>query len=56
MKILLNEKEVIKAIAKFYNVDESFVVYDEGNYDIDLPNNAQITMVILKEVSNGKGK
>ena len=50
MKILLNEKEVIKAIAKFYNVDESFVVYDEdGFYDLDLPEGSQITVTVFKE-------
>jgi hypothetical protein len=50
MKILLNEKEVIKAIAKFYNIKEEFVSIDEdGFYDLDLPEGSQITVTVFKE-------
>lgn len=57
MNILLSEKEVIKAISEFYRVDEKYITTDgEGNYDISLPDNTQIVITILKEVSNGKGK
>lgn len=57
MNILLSEKEVMKAISDYYRIEEKYVTNDgDGNYDIQLPDNAQITITILKEVSNGKGK
>ena len=49
MTILLNEKEIITAIAQFYRIKEEYIkADDEGNYDITLPENAQITIALLK--------
>ena len=49
MDILLTKKEVVKSISDFYKIDENMVEIDEdNNYNISLPDNAQLTIFIPK--------
>ncbi len=60
MRILLSESEVAKTIATFYKIKEEYVkTDDEGYYQIDLPNETQITIVNFKDIEeklNGRSK
>lgn len=51
MKILLSEYDVVKAIASFYNVNETYVkTDDEGYFQIDLPVETQINITDFKKI------
>ena len=60
MRILLTEKDVIKAISNFYKVKEEYIKkVEEGYFDLHLPDDVQITIVSFKDIEdklNGRSK